>query len=378
MTEIPDTWCPIALPHVETADGEILFMGRRITGSGRTAGEDAGLLARCDGARPLTAFPAADRAVLDGWLRDGVVVMAPAPARAAPGTAAAPEAPEPPRPAGTPETPEASGGPGATAAPGTPDPSGGPAIPGTPVIVSPHPDDAALAVGGTVAREGGRFLDVFSEETWTKDPYYAERPAQTRRLLLAEETVAARVLGAEVELLGFTDAADRELRRDRFFADKPWSDGFAREEPELFEAVTERLAPLLAGTAPVYAPLGVGGHVDHLACRDAVVALARTGRIDPGRLRFYEDQPYSLFSSAEETARRLGPWLELAGLGPLDPELRPVDGTAALAKREALKAYRIQVRRGIIHRIGRHDMHLASQSSQSGSPAAERLWRLRG
>lgn len=334
MTEIPDTWCPIALPHLETAGREILFMGREVAASGRPPERDAELLSRCDGGRPLRDFTAADRGILGGWRRDGLVVMAP--------------------PAG----PEA------------------PAAPGTPVIVSPHPDDAALALGGTVARHGGRFLDAFSVETWTKDPYYARRPAVTQRLLLAEETVAARVLGARVELLGFVDAADRELRRDRFFADKPWSAGFPQEEPELFAALTERLATLLAGAGEVYAPLGVGGHVDHLACREAVVALARDGRLDGSRLAFYEDQPYSLFSAAEETARRLAPRLAVAGLGELGPELRPVDEAAALAKREALKAYRIQVRRGIIHRIGRHDMNLAGPAGPSDAPAAERVWRL--
>ncbi|MFF8970315.1 PIG-L deacetylase family protein [Streptomyces sp. NPDC014995] len=316
---------------METVDGRLRFMGRQVDGYGHLSDRDATLLARCDGSRPLDGFPAADRETIGLWRRHGLLLMAP---------------------------------------PFTP----GHADTEPPVVVSPHPDDAALALGGTVAGQGARFLDVFSVETWTKDPYYAERPALTRRLLLDEEGVAARVLRARVELLGFVDAADRDLRRDRFFADPAWSDGFAREEPELFDALTARLATLLDGVGQVYAPLGVGGHVDHLACREAVLELARAGGLGAARVAFYEDQPYSLFSSAEETAKKLGARLAEEGLGDLRPELLPVDDTAALTKCEALGAYRIQVRKGIIQRIRRHGVRLAEGSP---FPAAERIWLMR-
>ncbi|MFF9086099.1 PIG-L deacetylase family protein [Streptomyces sp. NPDC014991] len=337
MTEIPDTWCPTALPHVETVDGRLRFMGRQVDVPGPVSDRDAVLLSHCDGSRPLDGFTAADRGTIGLWRRLGLLLMAP------PLTA-------------------------------------GHAVAEPPVIVSPHPDDAALALGGTVARQGGRFLDVFSVETWTRDPYYGRRPATTRRLLLAEEAVAARVLGARVELLGFVDAADRDLRRDRFFADPARPGGFAREEPELFDAVTERLAALLDGAGLVHVPLGVGGHVDHLACREAVLELARGGGLGGAQVAFYEDQPYSLFSSAEETAKQLGARLAEAGLGELHPQLLPVDETAALTKCEALGAYRIQVRKGIIQRIRRHDMRLAQSAEGAAapaSPAAERIWLMR-
>jgi LmbE family N-acetylglucosaminyl deacetylase len=331
MTEIPDTWSPAALPHVETAGGTLRFLGRQVDGHGPLSDRDTALLARCDGSRPLGGFPAADRETIAGWRRQGLLLMAP---------------PLPPGP-----------------------PPAGPAL-----VVSPHPDDAALALGGTVAQRGARFLDVFSVETWTKDPYYGERPELTRRLLLAEEDVAARVLGARVELLGFVDAADRDLRREGFFTDPAWSGASAREEPQLFDALTERLAPLLEGTGPIYAPLAVGGHVDHVACREAVLELVRTGRLAAARLAFYEDQPYSLFSSAEETAKHLGERLAGQGLGGLRPELLPVDDEALLTKCEALGAYRIQVRKGIIQRVRRHGVRLAQGS---GFPAAERIWLMR-
>ncbi|WP_432096769.1 PIG-L family deacetylase [Streptomyces sp. bgisy100] len=330
MTEVPGAWCPLALPHAEVAGSRILCRGEPVEELGHPPGSAARLLARCDGSRPLDGFTAAERSLLGTWQRDGLVVMAPD---------------------------------------GHPDR----AAPDAPVVVSPHPDDAALALGGLLARRGGRVLDVFSVETWTKDPYYAGRPALTSRLLLAEEAVAARVLGTDVELLGFVDAADRAPRAERFFAGTALSEAFPDEEPGLFAELTTRLAGLLDGAAEICAPLGVGGHVDHLACREAVIALLARGDLTGARVVFYEDQPYSVFGSAEEVAQGLAARLTSLGLGALRPELCPMDATAALAKREALRAYRIQVRQGVVRRIARHGERLAERS---GHPAAERIWPL--
>ena len=54
--------------------------------------------------------------------------------------------------------------------------------------------------------------------------------------------------------------------------------------------LVERLAALRehASDTVYYAPLGVGGHVDHRLVRDAALALARQG----ASVLFYEDFPY--------------------------------------------------------------------------------------
>jgi LmbE family N-acetylglucosaminyl deacetylase len=327
--DLPGAWRPIMLPHVEVDGGRVRFPDRDT----RTATSAPDLPGRCDGSRPLADFTAEERDVLGQWQRAGLVVMAPGHPRALPGS-------------------------------------------DTPVVVSPHPDDAALALGGTLALRGGRVLDVFSIETWTKEPYYAARPELTSRLLLDEESVACRVLGVEAELLGFVDAADRPRWRDRFFTDDVLSDRSTREEPDLVEELTNRLAKALVGAAEVYVPLGVGGHVDHLACREAVIALVARGELTGSRVVFYEDQPYSLFSRStltDEVARGLAPRLAAVGLGEPGPELVPLDATAVLTKREALRAYRIQVRQGVLRRLARRDSVLAADS---GHPAAERIWRV--
>ncbi|WHT23235.1 hypothetical protein N8J89_19820 [Crossiella sp. CA-258035] len=318
MTELPDAWRPIALPHTEVTATGMSFLGRPV----EPPVADPDLLARCDGSRALREFSSAEQDLLRHGHRAGLLVLAP-----------------PPRPrAGE-----------------------------APVVVSPHPDDAVLALGGLLAARGGRVLDVFSVETWTSRPYYAARPELTTRLLVAEELVACRVLAAEPELLGFLDAADRPERAAGFLAPDPVAGHTG--EPELFAALTARLAKELAGCAEVYLPLAVGGHVDHLACREAVLALAARGALRNSRLHFYEDQPYSLFTSAGELSAALAPRLRAAGLDRLQSRLLPMDAIAGQAKQEALKAYRIQVRAGIRRRVARYGRALGGPGA-----AAERVW----
>jgi len=74
--------------------------------------------------------------------------------------------------------------------------------------------------------------------------------------------------------------------------------GVRDDDPAPYEALRReilRLEPQM-----IYAPLGVGGHVDHQQCREAVLGLLDEGRrwVMPapslaGRVAFYEDFPYA-------------------------------------------------------------------------------------
>ncbi len=76
-----------------------------------------------------------------------------------------------------------------------------------------------------------------------------------------------------------------------------WADLAADDEPPLAALRREimRLEP-----QQVYFPLGIGGHVDHVLCREAAVSLLHVERgwVMPGpdladRVSFYEDFPYA-------------------------------------------------------------------------------------
>lgn len=348
---------PIALPHLEIEDGtDETRNGRVETGNGtdepgdgvlRFLGEPIAaelfppaalpLWRACDGSRELASWTAAERETITGWHAAGLVVAAP--------------------PARTGRSADLT-------------------------VVSPHPDDAQLALGGVLAAFGGRVVDVFTEETWTRRAYYAARPALASRLLLAEERVACRVLDVAVELLGQTDGAARPAWAGGFFVADPAAAEPTAVEPVLFTLLVHRLRDALTGGGPVLTPLAVGGHVDHVLAREAVLALAGTGGIDPARIAFYEDMPYSLFADPAAVVARLAPRLAaVAGLGPPRPVALPVP-TAAV-KREALWAYRLQVTEGITTRILRYGRQRGAEvtaDAQGTETAfaetgfAERVW----
>ena len=311
---------PIRLPHVDLSGEAPLFLGRPLD-SCLLRADDLALWDGCDGGRPLKSWPATRQATVREWYASGLVVAA----RGSPATS-----------------------------------TRGPAV------VAPHPDDACLALGGLLAATGGQVVDVFTRETWTRQPYYRTRPELTAALLLAEERIACQVLGVEVELLGHVDAADRPMWSDGFLVPESSAEAVAAAEPELFAALVEHLNARLAGAERVLAPLAVGGHVDHLLCREAVLALVRAGRIDPAHLAFYEDMPYSVFGPAERQVQALRDRPEV---GPLRPLCVSVPARCAEAKREAMWVYRLQVPEGVITRVLRHGRSLGGEGVH-----AERLW----
>lgn len=291
----------------------------------------------CDGSRPLDSWEPADRERIARWHAAGLVVAVPAP-RTAPVRAL--------------------------------------------TFLSPHPDDAQLALGSTVFRFGGRVVDVFSDETWTRRPYYRERPALASRMLIEEERVSCRVLGAGLTLLGHLDGESRPAWRDGFLLGAESTVDVRRAEPELFERVVLDLARELADPSLVLVPLAVGGHVDHVVTREAVCELVVRGAVAPERIVFYEDMPYSLFGDPQADADRLAAVLSGRPSGPwggcaLTPVLIPGSDLSAEAKREALWPYRLQVMEPITNRIVRYGRGLGADAPAADTTAggfAERVW----
>lgn len=313
---LKDTDRPIRLPHLEVAATGIRFLGDPLD-SDLFGTAMLGLWESCDGERPLRSWAEAQQQLLRRWHSAGLIVGS--------------------RPARTVE-------------------------PANLTIVSPHPDDAALALGALLAATGGRVLDVFSEETWTRRPYYHARPELTAALLLAEERVACQVLGAELTLLGHVDGAARLAWRDGFFVDQENVAESVAVEPELFDRLINDLGSELSGDGPVLVPLAVGGHIDHVLARAAVLAK---GVLNPARVMFYEDMPYSLFADAAKAAASVA---DEANLGPLRPLLLTASPVGADRKREALWAYRLQVTEGISSRVIRYG------NSLTNTAFTERLW----
>jgi LmbE family N-acetylglucosaminyl deacetylase len=157
------------------------------------------------------------------------------------------------------------------------------------IYVSPHPDDAVMSAGGSIALDVRAGLRVAVVTVFSRgDP--------DERTRLDEDRAAARRLGTEWIDLGLPEAPARDPRCRRptaLFA--PLSE----DDQPLVERVRTALADTSVN-ARLFAPLGVGHHRDHQIVHAACAALAKE-RARP--VLFYEDVPYAL--CAVRTARRL-------------------------------------------------------------------------
>jgi LmbE family N-acetylglucosaminyl deacetylase len=172
------------------------------------------------------------------------------------------------------------------------------------LFLSPHYDDIPLSAGATVRLLADRGLRpetlvVFGSEPDRDHPLSAFAEAMHEQWGLtaneviasrqAEETAAAAVLGAQTRVLPFRDAI---YRGDYYLSNEDLFGSPATEEASLPAAIAASLD--LSGspdaTTRIYAPLGVGKHVDHQIAHLVGQELASRG----WDVWFYEDIPYAL------------------------------------------------------------------------------------
>ncbi len=172
------------------------------------------------------------------------------------------------------------------------------------VILSPHLDDAVLSVGGSMhcwAAAGERVLVV---SAFTADPPPGEpsafaselhrrwgvdgRSAYARRR--EEDEAALRLLGVERLHLHLLDCIYRRADGDWLYPSEEALFGpLEARDAAVQRELTRRLRQLvrrLGGTPTLYAPLAIGGHVDHRLVRQAAVELGWPSTV------YYEDFPY--------------------------------------------------------------------------------------
>jgi LmbE family N-acetylglucosaminyl deacetylase len=166
------------------------------------------------------------------------------------------------------------------------------------VVLAPHPDDAALSCGGTIARlcdEQARVLVVTicagSPEPGRLSPFarylheawaLGEDPIAGRR---AEDARAMALLGCDGVQL---EQLDAPYRHAAYGEGDAWRGTVAAGDP-LAPAASEIITHLYAQQpdARFYAPLGAGNHVDH----QVIGACAASASL--AELWWYEDLPYA-------------------------------------------------------------------------------------
>lgn len=210
------------------------------------------------------------------------------------------------------------------------------------VVLSPHLDDAVLSAF-TVLDEPDEVLVVNvcdgippagRASDWVRLCGGAD-DAEQMRLRLAEDRAALAEVGRRAVGLGFVEADERpaDARAD---------------------AVAQRLADAVPEASRIFAPVGMGSHPDHVAARDAALALAPR---DGLALELYADIPYALRAGWPSwvTGARPDPHLDpdvpweraLARVpverAALTPVVAALDSAARARKARALECYASQI-----------------------------------
>ncbi len=141
------------------------------------------------------------------------------------------------------------------------------------VVLSPHSDDAAFSLAATLdalVQRGSRVTIVtcFSRSTFTRAaaPLRVERVTALRK---DEDVRYAATLGANctTEWLDEPDAPLRGVAVSALCSMRSLSE----EHRQLAERIAARVAAQWAACDVLFAPLGIGGHIDHRIVHEAVL-----------------------------------------------------------------------------------------------------------
>jgi LmbE family N-acetylglucosaminyl deacetylase len=219
------------------------------------------------------------------------------------------------------------------------------------LYLSPHGDDVALSCPGRIRGERVRGQSVLVLGLFESRAAEAAAPGAPRDL---PGTLAR--LGADYAVAGLPPARRRQRGAVAFdslsFGGFPDHDAWLTRSVKLLADIGPRIRP-----RHLYAPLGVGGHIDHrLTCEAALRAFAD----EPGRnLFFYEERPEAFVPGAVRIR-----------LGLLGARLPP--GAAEAADRAGLARYLLSFH---LAAALRGDPLGWSDRLRSTGPAA-RQWRM--
>lgn len=181
------------------------------------------------------------------------------------------------------------------------------------VYLSPHLDDAVLSCGGSIARysaAGMRVLVVTLCTALPQGPFstlaeefhgqWSLPPDQVVRARLHEDMIAMERVGADSYWAGMSDAL---YRRSDVYCTRAALFGVPLPDDVLLPTLHDFICALRSRTprAALYAPLGVGNHIDHQ------IAYTVARAVGGDALAFYEDFPYVAVPGAiEERVAALG------------------------------------------------------------------------
>jgi LmbE family N-acetylglucosaminyl deacetylase len=160
-------------------------------------------------------------------------------------------------------------------------------------ILSPHYDDAAYGLSLHIAgfvnnRIPLTIINCFTVTQWTAHAVEEKGVNEISLLRKREDEAFYCLFGPDIQCVDL-HLLDAPLRNNYIFKYKPFDHG----EWEVVETLKNKLKKHVNGL--LLCPLGIGNHIDHAICREAVSELYRS--LD---VVFYEDLPYAARISPEE------------------------------------------------------------------------------
>lgn len=230
------------------------------------------------------------------------------------------------------------------------------------LVLSPHPEDAWLGMGGRLIAESREIPTLVQNGFQVFTGAHGARFRTTRELAMActDEAATAATLGGVAS--GGFGVPEHEARRLHRIPDAA-----AREILQL------RIADVLADVRPreIFVPAALGGEPDAALLFEAVLGLLGEGALEPD-LHLYDDAPSTLGE------RHVDEFLLRFEDAFLEPRRYYCDVSDAIAKKEALLdvfCCRLDAPRrradwaaGVVRN--------AKESGLTGATAAERFWEV--
>ena len=159
------------------------------------------------------------------------------------------------------------------------------------IILSPHPDDAALSCGGRMlAGQAVLVINAFSQTAWWRFPRSEGDLEKIQSVRAIEEQLVSRLSGAEIRGLDLPEALLRGHTLENVFTATPDD-----RDHDVSDQIARAVAELAArhSLAHWFLPLALGNHIDHRIARDAALTALKSAGVKNTHLHFYEDLPYA-------------------------------------------------------------------------------------
>lgn len=166
------------------------------------------------------------------------------------------------------------------------------------VILSPHPDDIALSMGGTLSKLAQNQCEILLISFFDRGNYLREKSGtfeQVTYIRTSEDLQFAKRLQIPRISFSYPDATARQYPSIKSIFQR--SNG---KDDTFFYKVLSDLKSFLSYLSCkeylIWCPLALGNHIDHLIVRDAVRETIGQDQL----VLFYEDLPYACDFSFEQ------------------------------------------------------------------------------